>query len=262
MDAPTVAVVWAMAFAWAARTHLQLWIPLTLACGTWSVYVGDRLLDARRAFAASKLDCLRQRHYFHWRHKNLLAPLAICSAAIAAALILRLMPPVVCERNSALAAVALAYFSGVHSSARLPHWLRGITSKELLVGVIFTAGCAAPTLWHMRIFPVPLMTCFVFFAALAWANCSAIEQWESPTRRPRVVQATWILACIGLLFCFAFAFFNSRIAILFFAGGLSAILLVILDRSRARLTPLALRSLADLVLLTPAILIALGARTA
>jgi hypothetical protein len=262
MDAPTVAVVWALAFAWAARIHLQPWIALTLACGTWSVYVADRLLDARRAISVNKLDSLHERHYFHWRHKNLFAPLAICCAAIAAALILRLMPPVVCERNSALAAAALAYFSGVHSSARLPHWLPGIPSKELLVGVIFTTGCAAPTLWHMRTYPLPLMTCFVFFAALAWVNCFAIEQWESATRRPRVVLAALILGCVGLLFCLAFAFSHSRIAALFVAGALSAILLAILDRARTRLTPLALRTLADLVLLTPAILIALGALTA
>lgn len=259
MDAPTVAVVWALAFAWAAGIHLQLWIPLTLVCGTWSVYVADRLLDTRRAIAAGKLDCLRERHYFHWRHKKLFAPLAICSAAIAAALILRLMPPVVCERNCALAAAALAYFSGVHSAARLPDWLRRLASKELLVGVIFTAGCAAPTLWQLRTFPWPLIACVVFFAALAWVNCFAIAHWESAAEGPRVVLAALILACAGLLLGAAFAFGQPRIAILFLAGALSAILLAILDRARARVMPLALRALADLVLLTPAILVALGA---
>ncbi|MEI4861391.1 hypothetical protein Q8G41_27770, partial [Klebsiella pneumoniae] len=40
LDAPTVAVVWALSFAWAAGVHLTPWTPLLLASGTWSVYVG------------------------------------------------------------------------------------------------------------------------------------------------------------------------------------------------------------------------------
>ncbi len=49
LDAPTVAVVWTLAFAWAAGVHLDRWVLVLLASGTWTVYVGDRLLDAHRA---------------------------------------------------------------------------------------------------------------------------------------------------------------------------------------------------------------------
>jgi hypothetical protein len=49
LDAPTVAVIWSLSFAWAAGVHLPRWIPVLLALGTWAVYVGDRLLDTRSA---------------------------------------------------------------------------------------------------------------------------------------------------------------------------------------------------------------------
>ena len=52
LDAPTVAVTWSLAFAWAAQVRLPGWIPLLLALACWAVYVADRLLDARAALLA------------------------------------------------------------------------------------------------------------------------------------------------------------------------------------------------------------------
>ena len=122
LDAPTVAVVWTLAFSWAAGVHLNCWITLLIAVGTWTVYVGDRLLDAQRAIRSGYLDALRERHYFHWRHRRLLIPMACGTAAIAACLVACRMPVGVRSHDSVLAAAALIYFSGVHSSARLPRW--------------------------------------------------------------------------------------------------------------------------------------------
>ncbi len=53
---------------------------------------------------------------------------------------------------------------------------------------------------------------------------------------------------LGAVILFAF---HSRVAALMGAGAASAALLALLDRFRGRMTPLALRSTADLVLLTP-----------
>ena len=44
LDAPTVAVVWSLSFAWVVGVHLPKWVPVLLAIGTWVAYVGDRLL--------------------------------------------------------------------------------------------------------------------------------------------------------------------------------------------------------------------------
>ena len=65
LDAPTVAVVWTLAFARATGVQLPTWVPLLIALGTWTVYVGDRLLDARSGLRSCSFNRLRERHFFH-----------------------------------------------------------------------------------------------------------------------------------------------------------------------------------------------------
>lgn len=261
LDAPTVAVAWSLAFAWAIGVRLPTWAPVLLALGTWAVYVGDRLLDARAAIGAGNLNRLCERHFFHWRHRRILAPLALLAAGTAAAIIFVLMPVVIRERDSVLGVAALAYFSGVHSQRR-PTTLRStFVSKELLVGLLFTAGCALPALSRFSAARGPsshlwpFLALIIFFAALAWLNCHAIERWESPVTASRILTAACQLGLAGLSLALAFAAVHSRLAVLFAAGAVSTLLLGFLDRMRSRLTPLALRAAADLVLLTPFILL-------
>lgn len=67
--------------------------------------------------------------------------------------------------------------------------------------------------------------------------------------------AAGLLVFAGLL-CSALAMaWNARAAALLACGALSALLLALLGRLRRRMTPLALRAAADLVLLTPLLLI-------
>jgi hypothetical protein len=260
-DAPTVAVVWAFAFAQAAGVPLQAWIAVLLFCGTWTVYVGDRLLDARRAMLSGRLNTLRERHFFHWRHRRTLLPFAVGTGAMAAFLIVHRMPVAVRERNSLLAAAALAYFSGVHSSPPIPAWLRRIATKELLVGVLFTAGCAAPVLARSGRMPV-LWTLLAFFAALAWCNCRAIERWESSESKSNISLHAGLLGATGTMMGAGLGFKHPGAAALLAAGAVSSLLLLILDRVRYRISPLMLRTLADVALLAPAVLIAWGGHTA
>lgn len=261
LDAPTVAVAWSLGFAWAAGVRLPLWVPVLLSLGTWAVYIGDRLLDARAAMRSGNLHRLRERHFFHWRHRRILAPLALVAAGAAAAIIFNLMPATVREHNSVLAVAALAYFSGVHTSRRAFAWGRSIFSKELLVGVLFTAGCALPALsrlatttfgWSLG----SLLAACTFFAFLAWLNCGSIEHWESGKISGRISIAGRLLCLFGLLLALFLFPTRPNIASLIAAGSASSFLLVLLDRLRGRLTPLALRAAADLVLLTPLLLLA------
>ena len=256
LDAPTVAVVWSLAFAWVAGIHLPRWVPVLLALGTLAVYIGDRLLDARSALRSNRLDALRERHFFHWHHRRTLLPLAVVSAIAAAAIIFTLMPLVNRERGSLLGLAALAYFSGVHLPRR-PPWLEPFCTKEFLVGVIFTAGCALPTL--SRLAPetsriVPFASVFAFYAALAWLNCFAIAHWESEQTRSIRTPAL-LIAALGLIMALACAAAAPRSAALLVAGSASALLIAIFDRARPRLSPLTLRVAADLVLLTPIFLL-------
>ncbi len=282
LDAPTVAVVWSLAFAWPGHVHLARWVPLVLALTTWCAYVSDRLLDARTGLQSSMQRELRERHYFHWRHRRLFVLLAVAAACIAGVVAMTFLPFSIRERGSVLAAAALAYFSGIHAAPRLPRWprsLRRLVSKEFLVALLFTAGCILPawsrlyatgTLEFSRWwFWIPA----VYFAALAWLNCKCIARWESDdeARRAGFDQARWrvfapcmgqstnlfaafLLAFAGLLLAFAAAASHPPSAALLVAGAVSALLLALLDHMRTRMTPLALRAAADLVLLTPILL--------
>ena len=267
LDAPTVAVAWALGFAWAADVLLPVWIPVLLALTAWAAYIADRLLDAHFSLRVGEAHRLRLRHHFHWRHRRILIPLAFAATIGAAWIVLTLMPAAARERNSVLAAAALAYFTRVHSRSRpvfQPSTLSplGFPLKELLVGLLFTTACVLPA-WsrsHAALAPWPLFATAAFFVLLAWLNCHAIEQWESAPAfagRPRVFQLGTLLALLGFSLAAILFPILPRPAVLVAAGAASAFLLALLGRNRNRLTPLALRAAADLVLLTPVLLVPL-----
>lgn len=272
LDAPTVAVVWAMGFAWAAGVRLPVWVPALLALVAWAVYIGDRLMDARAALRSGQTSSLRERHLFHWRHRRILAPLAVAAACAAVWIVAAAMPTGTQERNSVLAAAALVYFVRVHSKAHLAQALQlptteipefplrfpaifpaGFPIKELLVGILFTAACVLPSWFHAVAASSSLIAPAIFFAALAWLNCHLIESWESGTVSFEF--APGLLGLAGLVLAAVLAIGQPRTAALLAAGAASALLLALLNRLRSNLTPLALRATADLVLLTPLVLL-------
>jgi len=129
---------------------------------------------------------------------------------------------------------------------------RRIFSKELLVGVLFAAGCALPVCSQAH---WPALACpLAFFAALAWLNCRAIERWESG-RAGVASTAVWV-AMAAMAAAAAMAAFEPRDAAMIAAAAAGALLLAGLDRVRHRMTAISLRAAADLALLTPAVLLA------
>jgi hypothetical protein len=254
LDAPTVAAVWSLAFAKAAGVRLPIWVPILLALMTWTVYIGDRLLDARSALCGRQAQGLRERHLFHWRHRRAFLSVGIAASCVSGWIVLSWMPAMALQRNTVLAGAAMAYFSCVHApiKTRLP------ISKELAVGVLFTAGCAIPTLGRAAHLSAGFIAAFAFFAGLAWLNCHAIESWESATEGSAssdIFFLSCVLALCGLIGASALYASQFGMADLIAAGGASALLLAMLDYSRGRLTPLALRVAADLILLTPLVMI-------
>jgi len=259
LDAPTVAVVWSLAIAWAAGVRVPWWSPLLMALAVWAVYVGDRLLDASRGldsrtFDAGAFNGLRERHFFHWRYRRALAPLGVAAAITALCIVVVEMPAAFWEKDSFVAAAALAYFKGVHSCrGATTKRLSRVLTKELLVGILFAAGCALPA-WNRAAghsFPILAVA---LFAALAWLNCYAIDRWEArngDSNSECAALSAILIASAGALAAISISASEPRGAALLAAGTASAVLLAWLDRMRFRLTPLALRSAADLVLLTP-----------
>lgn len=256
-------MVWTLAFAWVAHIRLPAWPVAVVALTAWSVYIGDRLLDVRNARTP-----LRPRHHFHWKHRRIFLPIALAAAIAAIALVVHFMSYVARERNSVLAAAALAYFTSVHSPWRVPHtkpWLR--FPKELLVGVLFTLACATPTLTRITSvrMTAPVLAPFpaiLIFIALAWLNCHSIESWESHCSPVYAVlrPAAALFAVALLASANAALRHDPRNAALLAAAATSVALLALLDRHRHALDPVALRACADLVLLTPLILFILPGR--
>lgn len=253
LDAPTVAVAWTLVFAWMAHVHLPTWVPVLIGLAVWSVYVGDRILDARSGLRACDTERLRERHFFHWRHRRVLASLASVAAVAAACIIFVLMPVTSRQRDSFLAAASLLYFMRVHNHRSAAP----IISKEFLVGLLFTIGCVLPTFSRTaasidRLVPASL------FMLLAWLNCQAIECWESADRvraRQSVAKLADLLALAGIVLATALAMTQPRAAALTACASLSAVLFALVDRRRNRIPAITLRAVADLVLLTPVLLV-------
>ena len=264
LDAPTVALVWSYGFAWAAHIRVPAWAPASLALIAWAVYIGDRLLDARAGMQSPPLHVLRERHYFHWRYRRFLAPGGALAALAAAALVLTRLPAAARAPDTALATATLAYFSGIHSRRRISPALQAvlapISPKPFLIGILFTAGCLLPLASQVPALAIirGLAKPASFFVVLAWLNCYAIAEWESgdpihPSNS--TLRRAGLLAATGALLALFQAITEPRSALLVAAGTTSALLLALLDRLRHQLTPLALRAAADLVLLTPALLL-------
>jgi hypothetical protein len=151
-----------------------------------------------------------------------------------------------------LAVAALAYFARVHRAGEYDPFVSRVFTKELLVGLLFTCGCAMPS-WARGPF-LPLLAPVIFFAALAWLNCFAIDRWESAAVDCvgwPIAKFACVLAASGLLAVACVAGMEPRAAVLLFTGTVSAFLLAGLDRVRGRIDPVTLRAAADLVLLTP-----------
>ncbi len=312
LDAPTVAVCWCLALARVTHVHLPLWVPVALGLGTWSIYLGDRLMDAKRALAP-----LRQRHWFHWKHRQILLPAAILSLAVALALVLRRMPPAIRDRDALLALAAAVYFLAIHSrsaasdpmeslhfadgdtaaapashpashpsaqaaapslssrvltSQALPsrvspsqaspsqaqpsalRRLRHLFTKETFVGLIFALVCAAPAATRAAggyaVLVAPVAACFL----LAWLNCWLIERWDAG-RSGGYLRQLALAAAASLAALLAFLGHSGAAGWFLVAMAASALLLAWLERHRLRLGALVLRAAADLVLLTPLILL-------
>ncbi len=275
LDAPTVAMVWTLCFARAAGVHLPIWTPILVGLVTWAVYIGDRLLDARSALAAKQPSRLRERHRFHWRHRRVLAMLAVLSAMAALAIVVEFVPIAARERGAALGLATVVYFSGVHARRYSGAWRGWLPSpagfldylpfkkigNELLVAAIFTCGCMLPVWPRAALLGTPLWPMGLvaaFFMLLAWLNYHAICRWECGARSGQITAAGLALAVAGIALAGSIGASHPSVAALIGLGAGSGALLALLNWYRKRLTALALRACADLVLLLPLIALVLG----
>lgn len=261
LDAPTVAVLWAWSFARAVHAP-QSWSALAvLGFGTWLLYIVDRLFDGR---PGSRVE-LRERHIFHARHRRAFLIASLVALAPLAWLLV-IMPAAARMEDACLFGAVLLYFAVIH----LPH-LRILRRLHfpggLAVAVIFACASAVPAWSASTSAHDDLIWIAGLFAALCWTNCAAIHAWEGaqPPRRWSLVSTMALVVAALAATLMTAALHHGYVFLLLAAMLASALLLFALDRdsSRARrlssqregLSPLALRILADAVLLTPLILL-------
>jgi hypothetical protein len=279
LDAPMVAVAWALVFAKSARVAVPGAEMAALGLIVWLIYTVDRLLDGQAAVPASAESFrtrtsvdragafgppLRQRHVFHRIHARKIASVAAVIAAFTAILVLTQIGEIVLRLAVPVGCVLILYMAWVHLGrgrvlARVP--------KEAAVGGVFAAGVVLPAWSRMAERRWELLLLAVLFAAVCTLNCVAIEEWESLRERERASGGRSLRPrsfgsgkfAVALAICAALLTPVVRLRGDFSAIGaaiaVSALLILILDLMRERISADALRVLVDVALLAPAIVV-------
>jgi hypothetical protein len=242
LDAPIVAVVWQALFVYSFRTKFDGLAAVLLFLSVWIIYVADRVVDALTQRNSEP------RHEFHRRHWRALLPVWIAALGCAAWLAWTRLPWALFVQGIAMLIIVAMYFGFTHLSHR--RW-----PKELAVAILFAAGTSLAAWEHARTW-IDFAT-VVLFAMLCWINCAAIEVWESrgPDKWDEwpVRESAIAVGLIALIFLY-----NHR-PILAGAETASAFAFVLLDRAKTKLSPNALRVLADVALLTPLMFLPIAA---
>lgn len=259
LDAPTVAVVWAWSFARALGIGISATAIAVLGIGTWMIYVVDRLLDARWTRHAE----LRERHFFHARHRRAFI-VALCTAGAALAWLIAVMPAPARHGDAMVFAASMLYFAGAHSPWKISRTGFG---RQVAVGILFACAVAVPA-WSARPPHVSPIVSVVLFAALCALNCIAIETWELESRRGASVSAIAVGLSIAAAATLSVPGLRATGELLLTAAVVcSALLLLALDVLHRRVTRnssnpetssyflLALRIAADAALLTPVLFV-------
>ena len=260
LDAPLVAVVWLCLFArtWGVSYHPAHGYVL-LGLGVWVLYVADRLLDATLHGDSPRCQA---RHRFHRKHWRMFLCAAILAAGAALVTVLMLSPMAIFSYlivEGILVAVFFALATFTKPAVNdIPY------AKNIVAGAAFAFGTglvAHVYLYDRGIHDLLFSRELHAFAVLCILNISAIDLWEHASRNPDPeVQATdelsltlplALLAGASLFFALQAEQHNSRP--FFYAVLTGAALLHVLNRMRARFSLEALRVLADLALVAPAL---------
>jgi hypothetical protein len=277
LDAPMVAVAWALVFARSAGVTVPSAELVTLGLVVWLIYTVDRLLDGHPGGAVvpepGNLGAfgspLRQRHVFHRVHARGVACVAAGVSVFTAIVVLCEVDELVLRFAVPLGLILFLYMAWVHLGRgrllpRLP--------KEIAVGGIFAAGVALPVWSRLEARRWEFLLLVALFAAVCTLNCVAIEEWEQlHCRRDRNFETNSDTLRAGttdfgpgtfaaaLAICAPLLTPVVRMRGAFSAIGLaiavSALLIFILDSLREWISADALRVLVDVALLVPALVV-------
>lgn len=263
LDAPLVAVAWLWIFARTFRVPLQIGNAVALFLTAWLIYLADRFVDSS-SLKPNTPHSLRQD--FCRRHRVIWIASVTLIAGFDAYVIWRTTAIQTFLVGSVVGILALIYLVVNHPLGLI--W-RSLPAKELAIGTLFAAGTIVALLPRVPLTPECALAA-VSFAALCSLNCISIARWESEldraqrkvsiaTRHPRAVQYVGRICVFLALAVFAAAIGFPSEATIFVCISVSALLLTGLNVSSRSLGTNERAALADLVLLTPVLALAVAA---
>lgn len=267
LDAPSVATAWTLAVASAVDLHLPWTAPAAMFVAVWILYAADRLLDARSLDEHTHAAGMEERHRFHHRHRRAFL-LGIILSACALAVLLRTLDPRALRLYTLLGTLLAAYFVLIHARSDSAHRL----PKELAVGIFFPAAVFIPTVARLPQLRLDFLPIAILLAATCSLNCLFLYAWEHPSERSqahwstvwatrRLTALTCTVAALSVAYCVVSTRLLSSQYALTACILASSLLLLTLHHLRRRLQPIHLRALADLVLLTPLVPLAVALLT-
>jgi hypothetical protein len=239
LDAPVVALLWQVLFVRCFHARLGTIPAVLLALAVWLIYAADHMLDAWRGSEH------QPRHEFYRRHWHTLLPVWSAVLAAGAWIAWTQLSPALLVRGALLATCTVLYLAAVH----LAHgrW-KTEGRKEAAVAVLFALG-ASVVAWPEVATAADIVS-ILLFSYLCWMNCTAIEDWEHGREaRPQIVVAAALVAVTAAILL------REHRPVLGCAETAGALGLLAIDRLRGRISPEALRVLADTALLTPVLLL-------
>jgi hypothetical protein len=263
LDAPLVAVSWLWLFARTFSVPFQRGNAVALFLTAWLIYLADRLADSL-FLKPTTARSLRQEFCLH--HREIWIATVALVAGFDAYFIWRSTAPETFLIGAVVGGLATIYLVLNHPFGLI--W-RSLPAKELAIGFLFAAGTLVALLPRLPALTPAFVAGAFSFAALCSLNCISIARWEREldraqgkvsiaTRHPRVAQRAGEI-CVFLALCSfaaAIAFPSARPILV--CAGLSALLLGWLNFGGLQSNDQR-SALADLVLLTPIVAIALMA---
>lgn len=158
LDAPLVALVWMWLLARVMRVqYVETSSYVVLAGGVWCVYVLDRIRDVRSGKHPIP-DEMPWRHHFHWRCKwFLLFAVALVVAACGYTSLFVLSREMLVLGVTAAFLVFLYWVVSLFDKGEVAY------SKNMLAGITFAFGVAAPVIVSSRQLPLVLSDVFTPF---------------------------------------------------------------------------------------------------
>lgn len=258
LDAPIVAVVWLWLCARTFHSPLHLGNAVALFLTAWLIYLADRLADAS-ALKAGSARSLRQE--FCLRHREIWISALLLISGFDLYVIWRSLAAGTFFAGALVGILALIYLALNHPQGLI--W-RALPAKEIVLGLLFTAGTLVALLPAGPPATAPFIGCGLAFAALCSLNCISIacfeRQLDQAQGKVSIATGHPGLARQMSRFCLALALASFTMAIvyrpaapIFGCVGASALLLALLNILPGTIDGDQRTALADLVLLTPVI---------